>query len=66
MRGSIRLSIHKPIAFEAHQRFGAALCIHNTEAGAIVITELKFGKVAMQVGFTYCVITRKSPFYCKR
>src|SRR5439155_810364 len=51
VRGFVRLSVIEPLAFgPTQQRFGA-LCIVKTECGAMVVFEIRFCKVAMQMRF---------------
>jgi hypothetical protein len=49
VRGAVRLSIQKPLAFDAAEQSGCAFCVVDPEFGTIGIAEIKLGKAAMKV-----------------
>jgi hypothetical protein len=49
VRGFVRLSVKKPLAFDAAQQSGGALRVVIAERFAVIEFEVGFGEVAMQV-----------------
>jgi hypothetical protein len=56
VRGSIRLSIHQPLAFETLQRFISAGSVFKTKIATVRIAEVEFGKIAIKMLLANVVI----------
>jgi hypothetical protein len=51
VRGSVRLSVVQPLALGPTQQRVGAVCVVNAKRGTVIVFEIGFRKVAVQMGF---------------